>query len=124
MHTLNALCDVEFVAQLRLHAAGHIDDERLKQAILRTRFFAQAPEHPGFVVTATSAGPLIPVFTTQLGLARHAGAVRWFSTTGADMMSLAPVGHRFVIDPGTQHGIVVDPAVFEAADGSPVTSVA
>jgi hypothetical protein len=42
----------------------------------------------------------------------HAGAVRWFSTTGADLISLAPVGRRFVIDPGSAHEVVVDPDVF------------
>jgi hypothetical protein len=103
---------VELVNQLRLHGAGVISDQRLREAILSSRFFAQAPEQPGFLAVPGSTGAVIPVFTSERALARHAGAVRWFSTTGADLMSLAPVGHRFVIDPGSAHEVVVDPDVF------------
>jgi hypothetical protein len=83
--------------------------------MLSSRFFVQAPEHHGFLAFPTVTGPLIPVFTSRVRLTRHAGAVRWFSTTGADLVSLAPVGHRFVIDPGSSHEIVVDPGAVVSA---------
>lgn len=111
MHALN-VPETDLITQIQLHAAGRCDDEQLKRTILSTRFFAQAPDHPGFLATPTPAGPAIPVFTSEVRLARHAGAVRWFATTGLDLMSLAPVGHRFVVDPGAPHQIVIDPDVF------------
>lgn len=109
MPSVSESSDVELVAQLRRHAAWDGDDERLKETILSTRFFVQAPEQPGFLAVPTPGGPLITVFTTERRLARHAGAVRWFCTTGADLMATAPVGHRFMIDPGSIHAVVVDP---------------
>ncbi len=112
MHAWIEPFEVDLITQIRLHTAGQCDLEQLKQAILSTRFIAQAPDHPGFLASPTPAGPVIPVFTSEARLARHAGAVRWFATTGLDLISLAPVGHRFVVDPGTPHQIVVDPDVF------------
>lgn len=111
---------VDLITQIRLHAAGQSGDEQLRQAILSTRFFAQAPDNPGFLADPNPAGPVIPVFTSEARLAHHAGAVRWFATTGLDLMSLAPVGHRFVVDPGAPHQIVIDPDVFAStvADAS------
>jgi hypothetical protein len=103
---------VDFVLQLRLHASGHGDGERLLKAFLEATFYCQAPEHPGFLAVPTDRGPVISVFTTEAALAGHAGACRWFSTSGADLVSLAPVGHRFVIDPGSPHQVLVDPAAF------------
>ncbi len=117
MHALNQPIDLELARRIRLHAVGTCDDESLKQTILATRFFAQAPDQPGFLATPTPTGPVIPVFTSVTRLARHAGAVRWFATTGLDLIWLAPVGHRFVVDPGSPHEIVIDPEVF----GSTVT---
>ena len=118
MQSVSASSDVELVVQLHRHAAGYGSGERLRETILSTRFFAQAPEQPGFLALPAPGGPLIAVFTTEHRLARHAGAVRWFSTTGADLMSMAPVGHRFIIDPGSPHAIVIDPDVFvRATDG-------
>jgi hypothetical protein len=99
----------DFVIQLRLHASGRGDDDRLFTAFLEAAFYCQAPEHPGFLAIPTRHGPMIPAFTSEGALASHAGASRWFSTSGADLVSLAPVGHRFVIDPGTPHQVVVDP---------------
>ncbi len=114
MHSVVTSPDVELVTHLRLHAAGGCGDEQLIRTLLSSWFFTQAPEQPGFLASPTSTGPVIPVFTSERALARHAGAVQWFSTTGADLVSLAPVGHRFVIDPGSPHEIVVDPEVFFA----------
>lgn len=112
MHLMRRPVEPDLITPMLLDAAGRFDDEELKRAILATRFFAQAPHHPGFLASSTPDGPVIPVFTSLARLARHAGDVRWFATTGLDLMSLAPVGHRFVIDPGAPHEIVIDPDVF------------
>ena len=101
-----------FIRHLHLHASGRQDDEALLTAFLESAFFCQAPKHPGFLAVATSQGPLIAAYTSEIELARHAGACRWFTATGGDLVSLAPVGHRFVVDPGSPHQLVVDPAIF------------
>mgnify|MGYP000517757444 CR=1 FL=1 len=124
MHHTATYSDVELITQLRLHTARCGDHEELRRVMLSSRFFAQAPEHSGFLACPTAAGPLIPVFTSLLRLARHAGAVGWFSTSGAELISLAPVGHRFVIDPGSSHEVVLDPDVFLTDHGRARSPVA
>ena len=101
-----------FVRHIRLHASGRQDAESLLTAFAESTFFCRAPKHPGFLAVATSQGPLIAAYTSEISLARHAGACRWFTATGGDLVSLAPVRHRFIVDPGSQHQLVVDPAVF------------
>lgn len=100
----------DFALQVRLHAAGLGDTDRLKRAFQDATFYCQAPENPGFLATPTRSGYLIAVFTSERALARHVGVCRWFSTSGADLLALAPVGHRFVVDPDSRHELLVDPA--------------
>ncbi len=109
----------DFGLQIRLHASGLGDSDRLWRAFLDATFYCQAPRHPGFLATFTPTGPVIAVFTSENGLARHCGACRWFSPSGADLLALAPVGHRFVIDPGTRHQLIVDPAQFRGLASGP-----
>lgn len=103
--------DHGFLSELRLHLSGQGDHRRLLDSFLDEVFFCEGPTHPGFLATPTAHGPLIPVFTSEATLAQMSGACRWFSTTGADLAALAPVGHRFVVDPGSPHQVVVDPKV-------------
>lgn len=109
----------DFAVQVRLHASGLGDPRTLLEALLAAKFFCQAGELPGFLATPSPAGPLIAAFTSEAAMARHAGACRWFSTSGSDLLALAPVGHRFVIDPGSTHQLVVDPAAALRAAAGP-----
>lgn len=110
----------DFSVQVRLHAAGFGDPGTLLEALLAATFFCQAGENPGFLATPSTWGPLIAVFTSEAALARSLGACRWFSTSGSDLLALAPVGHRFVIDPGSRHELVIDPAAAIRAASCPV----
>ena len=101
-----------FVTALRQHAARRLTDEGLLYAFLESVFFCQAPQHPGFLAVPARRGPVIGVYTSETELARHAGPCRWFSSTGADLVALAPVGHLFVVDPGAPHEVLVDPSIF------------
>lgn len=105
------MSDHGFLSQLRLHTSGGGDRRTLLDSFLGATFFCEAPTHPGFLATPTARGPLIAVFTSQAILVRVSGASRWFSVTGADLAALAPVGHRFIVDPGSSHQVVVDPKV-------------
>ena len=69
----------------------------------------EAGGRPGFLAVATEDGPVIPVFTSEAELARFRGAVGWFSTTGADLLDLVPDGYDFLIDPGGDHPLRVQP---------------
>ncbi|MFD7262319.1 SseB family protein [Streptomyces sp. NPDC059874] len=64
-----------------------------------TRLYFQRPEQPGFLVSETEAGPLVPLFTSVEGLALFAGACAWASTTVADLVELLPDGVRALVDP-------------------------
>ncbi len=65
--------------------------------------YCEAGERPGLVAMTTPTGPVIPVFTSETELARFRGAVRWFSTTGADLLDLVPPGYDLVLDPAGPH---------------------
>jgi hypothetical protein len=110
---------LDFAFQVRLNASGFGDADSLWRAFLEATFYCQAPQHPGFLATQTPVGPVIAVFTSETGLTRHCGPCRWFSTSGADLLATAPVGHRFVIDPGSRHQLVVDPARFVGLASGP-----
>lgn len=109
---------IEVQSDSRSQHLGSSGGNELEKWIASTRFFAQAPEYPGFLATPSATGPVIPIFTSLALLARHAGPVRWRSTTGAEMIGLTPVGHRFVVDPGTPGEIVLDPNTFARPETS------
>jgi len=80
--------------------------ERLLRALLGATVYLEAPDRPGVMVVPTTLGPVTPVFSDLGKLARERGAVAWFSTTGADLLALAP-GADLLLDPGTDHAVVL-----------------
>jgi hypothetical protein len=60
--------------------------------------FCEAGERPGFVAVGPPGDGFIPVFSSEGELARNRGAVRWFSTTGADLFGLVPDGYDLILD--------------------------
>jgi hypothetical protein len=81
--------------------------ERL--ALKRTaRLYFQRPSEPGFFVSETEGGPMVPVFTSWEKLALFAGACEWASTTVADLVELLPEGVRALVDPLEPHAFVLD----------------
>ncbi|MGW1848227.1 SseB family protein [Streptomyces sp. NPDC001966] len=71
--------------------------ERLAQ-LRAARLYFQRPESPGFFVSETVDGPVVPVFTSWEGLALFAGACDWASTTAEDLVELLPEGVRALVD--------------------------
>lgn len=41
---------------------------------------------------------MVPVFSSERELVRARGPVRWFATTGADVLGLLPEGYDIVLD--------------------------
>ncbi|MEU8741835.1 SseB family protein [Streptomyces halstedii] len=72
--------------------------ERLAQ-LSSARLYFQRPESPGFIVSETVDGPIVPVFTSWEGLALFAGVCEWASTTAEDLVDLLPEGVRALVDP-------------------------
>ena len=88
--------------------------ERLLSAFLRATVYLEAPERPGVMLVPTPKGPMTPVFS-ELGLLAHErGGVAWFSTTGTDLLELAP-RTDFLLDPGTDHAVVLRTASLRRA---------
>jgi len=88
--------------------------QRLLDALLASRLFLEAPERPGVMVVPTPVGPLTPVFSDLGLLAGQRGDVRWSSTTGADLLGLAP-GADLLLDPGTDHAVVLRTSALQRA---------
>ena len=95
-------------------ARGPGGAQRLLDALLAAQLFLEAPERPGVMVVPTPAGPLTPVFSDLGLLAGQRGDVRWFSTTGADLLGLAP-GADLLLDPGTDHAVVLRTSALQRA---------
>jgi hypothetical protein len=79
-------------------AAGRATPQGLHDAFVSATVFCEAGDRPGFVAVGPPGDGFIPVFTSDRELARARGAVRWFSTTGADLLGLVPDGYDLILD--------------------------
>ncbi|MFJ6722522.1 SseB family protein [Streptomyces sp. NPDC091259] len=84
---------------VRQETVGRMSEAEKLAAAREMRLYFQRPERPGFLVSETEAGPLVPLFTSVEGLALFAGACAWASTTVADIVELLPDGVRALVDP-------------------------
>ncbi|MFE9842412.1 SseB family protein [Streptomyces goshikiensis] len=89
--------------------------ERLA-ALCASRLYFQRPDSPGFLVSETEAGPVVPVFTSFEALGLFAGPCGWASTTVADLVELLPEGVRALVDPLGPRTFVLDAKALEATD--------
>jgi hypothetical protein len=92
-------------------------EERLAAA-RSARLYFQRPEEPGFLVSETEVGPVVPVFTTWEGLALFAGACEWASTTVADLVDLLPDGTGALVDPLGPRPLLLDIETLRAAEAA------
>jgi len=84
---------------VRRETTARMSPEERLIAARSARLYFQRPEAPGFFVSETEAGPVVPVFTSWEQLALFAGACAWASTTVADLVDLLPEGVRPLVDP-------------------------
>ncbi|MEU5819617.1 SseB family protein [Streptomyces sp. NPDC047803] len=85
-------------------------------ALRSARLYFQRPESPGFLVSETEEGPVVPVFTSVEALGLFAGACAWASTTVEDLVELLPPGVRALVDPLGRRPLVLDARMLEAAE--------
>ncbi|WP_143086191.1 hypothetical protein [Amycolatopsis saalfeldensis] len=70
----------------------------------RAVVWARRSEQPGLLVTDTgSRGRWMPVFSTPDRLAAHVGDGYFFSASGAELLSLVPLGVGLMLDPDDVH---------------------
>ncbi|MEU0368698.1 SseB family protein [Streptomyces sp. NPDC006283] len=84
---------------LRQEATASMSEAEKLAAARATRLYFQRPEQPGFLISETETGPVVPLFTSVKHLALFAGACPWASTTVADILELLPEGVRALVDP-------------------------
>ena len=97
-------------------AASRPRSERLA-ALRSARLYFQRPDEPGFLVSETEQGPVVPVFTSLERLALFAGPCEWASTTVADLVELLPEGVRALVDPLGPRAFVLDTEAIQVTDG-------
>ncbi|MEU0839340.1 SseB family protein [Streptomyces sp. NPDC005962] len=102
---------------VRAEAAASMSDAERLAAMRQWRLYFQRPEEPGFLVSETDEGPMVPVFTSWEGLALFAGPCGWASTTVADLVELLPEGVRALVDPLGPRAFVLDTEALKAMDG-------
>ena len=96
-------------------AAGGAGAEELHAAFLAATVYCEAGDAPGFVAVGPPGAGLIPVFSSEAELARARGAVAWFSTTGADLLSQVPEGYDLGLDLAGDAPLKLRPAALRAA---------
>lgn len=96
-------------------AARMTPSQRLAQ-LRATRLYFQRPERPGFFVSETAEGPVVPVFTSWEALALFAGVCDWASTTAEDLVELLPEGVRALVDPLGPRPFLLEAATLEAEE--------
>ena len=91
-------------------AAGEADAHALHEAFVAATLWCEAGDRPGFQALGTPGAGMIPVFTSEIELARAHGAVSWFSTTGSDLLDLVPEGYDLVLDMAGETPLLLRPA--------------
>jgi hypothetical protein len=94
-------------------AAGRATAEEFHEAFLAATVFCERGETPGFVAVGSPGAGLVPVFSSERELLRARGPVRWFATTGADVLGLLPEGYDVVLDMAGDSPLRLRPAALE-----------
>jgi hypothetical protein len=102
-------------------AAGTTSPATLHQAFLAATLWCEAPEAPGFVARGQAPDAVVAVYSSPEQLAADRGAQRWFSTTGADVLELLPVGHDLVLDPAGANPLRIKPSALARTTAIEVT---
>ncbi|KUL45620.1 hypothetical protein ADL28_37030 [Streptomyces violaceusniger] len=97
-------------------AASRPRSERLA-ALRSARLYFQRPDEPGFLVSDTEQGPVVPVFTSLERLALFAGPCGWASTTVADLTELLPEDVRALVDPLGPQAFVLNTEALQSTNG-------
>ena len=93
----------------RAFGAGEADAQAVYEAFLGARFWCEAGDSPGVEALGSPGAGVVPVFTSEAELAQARGAVRWLSTTGADLLDLVPGDHQLVVDMNGQTPLCLRP---------------
>lgn len=96
-------------------ASGRASPHELHEVFLAARVFCEAGEQPGFVVVGPPGKRLIPVFSSEHELIRARGPVRWFATTGVDLIGLLPDGYDIGLDMAGDTPLRLRPAALRPA---------
>ena len=84
--------------------------EEFHQALLTGTVFLQAGDRPGLMAFGKPPEGMVLVWTSEAELARSVGEGAWFSTTGADLLSLLPSGYDLLLDPAGDAALRLRPS--------------
>lgn len=88
--------------------AGEGTPQQLLEAFLAAQVFCEAPPLPGVVPARTPDGrDVVCVHSSPAQLAAARGPVRWFATTGLDLLDQLPAGHDLLLDPASPHAVLL-----------------
>jgi len=90
--------------------AGGSDSVAFSAAFAAGQVYAQRPPPPappGLLAVGDPGSGHVLVFTSLDELGRYAGECDWLCTTGADLLALLPDGYGLLVDPVSDHSIVL-----------------
>lgn len=102
-------------------AAGTATAHDLHRVLLTATLWCEAPESPGFVAQGRPPQAVVAIYSSPEQLAAHRGPVRWFSTTGADLLGLMPAGYDLVLDPAGPAPLRIRPSALAPTTAVEVT---
>jgi hypothetical protein len=82
----------------------------LFETFMRARLYLPRPPRPGVHHLDIEGRRVVPVFSSELELARFAGRIEWFSTLGFDLLDLLPAGVVLGLDIASPHRLQLHPA--------------
>jgi hypothetical protein len=89
---------------------GEADPQELFDTFLKSRLYLPRPPKPGVHIIEIQGKRVVPVFSSELELAKFAGKIDWFSTDGFDLLGLLPPGVFLGLDIDSPHRIQLNPA--------------
>jgi hypothetical protein len=96
-----------FVDVARRFHRDEATGEELSLAFERATLFCRRGDEVGFMALGDEDLGWIPVYSSDLALARAEGVCAWFSAPGADLLELVPDGYGIVVDYGSDTEVTV-----------------
>jgi hypothetical protein len=91
----------EIESATRSLLAGEIEFDEYVGTFLNGRVWFKRGDEVGFLAVGPPGNGFIPIYSSELALARGEGECEWASTTGEDVLRLLPRGYDFLLDRGS-----------------------
>jgi len=80
---------------------GEASGEELSFVFGEAMLYCVKPEQPGFMAVGEPGAGFVPMYSSEIALARAEGECEWFAAKGVDLVPQVPEGYGIVLDHGS-----------------------